>query len=215
MAHEARGPLNAIAIHAELVEARAGKLGAEEAASIRRSLEVMRAEVERIDAILGEYLRHVGPRETKRRSAPVDEVLLAATRRMRRAAAARGVELRLEPPAERSARRAWPIDADAIGIALDELLANALDASRPGGAITLRAQANGEGGTIEVTDDGEGMAPEMRKRAFGIGVTTRAGRAGLGLSLAKQIVKGHGGSIAALSDGPGRGTVVRIELPLD
>jgi signal transduction histidine kinase/CheY-like chemotaxis protein len=72
---------------------------------------------------------------------------------------------------------------------------------------------------VEVTDTGIGMAPGALARVFepfeqgDQTVTQRFGGLGLGLSIAKAIVEAHGGTIAASSPGPGRGTTMRVELP--
>jgi signal transduction histidine kinase len=49
---------------------------------------------------------------------------------------------------------------------------------------------------------------------FLLGYSTREGRSGVGLTVVKQIIRGHGGSITVHSDGPGKGATFRIELPL-
>ena len=68
---------------------------------------------------------------------------------------------------------------------------------------------------IDVEDDGCGIAPDVLGRVFDPFFTTKpVGRGtGLGLSISYEIVKRHGGEIAARS-APGRGTVVSVLLPL-
>lgn len=111
----------------------------------------------------------------------------------------------------------WPLDAPALSLALDALVDNAIAASRPGGAVRLLAHRlgdEGERGEIRVEDDGAGMTPEAIAQASRIGFSSR-GRPGLGLAVARQAVKGLRGSLLLSSEGPERGTTVRIELPLD
>ncbi len=106
------------------------------------------------------------------------------------------------------------MDAPAIGQALDHLLAGAIEATREGGTVRVRAWSGAGSGAIEVGDESDGIPPDALPKLFHVGAAGQ-GRAGLGLAVAKQIVRGHGGSIAARSDGPGRGATIRIELPLD
>ncbi len=105
-----------------------------------------------------------------------------------------------------------PGDLDQI---LDNLLANAMDASPEGGRIRVRLAA-AEAGTIElhVTDEGPGMAPEDRRRAFdrfwqGPGATQ--GHSGLGLAIVRQLVGRNDASVELQSAEPtGLDVVVRM-----
>ena len=97
------------------------------------------------------------------------------------------------------------------------LIANAAQAMPPGRAGRIRLRVgSGEGGgaRIEVSDDGEGMSPEVLDRIFDPFFTTRrvGNGMGLGLAVAHAIVTAHGGSIAASSE-PGKGSTFRVELP--
>jgi two-component system, sporulation sensor kinase E len=211
LAHEVRNPLNSIAIHADLLASRLRKAGMADPAVLERSIASLGREVERIDRILGTYLDCVGPRELERQVLVVGEVVRAALERARPQAKAREVRLQSRTtPAE--AR--WTFDEAALCRVLDLLIDNALDASSAGGTVTVRATVRGERGAIEVIDEGEGISSEALPQLFLLGYTTREGRSGVGLTVVKQIVRGHGGSITAQSDGPGKGATFRIELPL-
>jgi PAS domain S-box-containing protein len=104
----------------------------------------------------------------------------------------------------------------AIETVLVNLLLNAADATPPGGTVTLtiRPGAGGEGAEIEVRDTGPGIAPALRERVFEPFYTTKeTGRGtGLGLTVCRNIVDGHGGSIRV--DGPpGGGCRFIVTLP--
>jgi signal transduction histidine kinase len=79
--------------------------------------------------------------------------------------------------------------------------------------VTLKATAGGGRVTITITDRGVGVAPADLQRVFDPFFTTKRGGTGLGLPIAKNIVEGLGGSIAVASV-LGRGTEIRIELPV-
>jgi PAS domain S-box-containing protein len=83
--------------------------------------------------------------------------------------------------------------------------------------LTLRSRADAERGrvTLEVTDTGPGIPPEVRSRLFEPFFTTKpiGQGTGLGLSLCRGIVEGHGGQITLESE-PGRGATFRVELPI-
>ena len=105
---------------------------------------------------------------------------------------------------------------------LQELIANLMDNAlkygRAGGMVGLRCVMQDEHVLIEVCDDGPGIAPAVREQVFERFYRHAASQAdgtGLGLSIAREIVRSHGGHIA-IDDGPnGRGTCVRVSLPLN
>ncbi len=95
------------------------------------------------------------------------------------------------------------------------LLLNARDAIPDGGCITLRAASDERDAlTVEVSDNGIGIAPENVARIYDPFFTTKGvGRGtGLGLAVSYGIVQEHSGHIAVES-APGRGTTFRITLP--
>ncbi len=95
----------------------------------------------------------------------------------------------------------------------DNLIANALDVLPPGGVIEVRAAADQDRARITVADNGPGMSEQQRKHAFRRFSTGAGGGTGLGLAIVDRLVAAAGGS-AALSDTPGGGLTVTIDLPL-
>jgi two-component system sensor histidine kinase HydH len=102
------------------------------------------------------------------------------------------------------------VDADKMRQVLVNLCNNAVEATPPGGALTVKATAEGEKVVIEVIDTGSGI-PEGFDifRPF---ATTKKKGTGLGLMIVRQIVAAHNGSISYRSE-KGKGTTFRIELP--
>jgi len=100
--------------------------------------------------------------------------------------------------------------------ALEALVKNAIDAlSGRGGRVVVRAEADGRAARISVTDDGPGVAPDIRRRLFEPGVSTKPGGWGIGLALARRIVEQqHGGRIRYASGPEGRGSVFVLEFPI-
>lgn len=101
---------------------------------------------------------------------------------------------------------------EALGQALRVLVDNALEASAAG--VTISAASSGKLLELRVSDEGEGMAPQVLKRAFDPFFTTKpTGKGmGLGLFLARNVVTGMGGSLV-LSSELGLGTHAQILLP--
>jgi signal transduction histidine kinase len=96
---------------------------------------------------------------------------------------------------------------------LDNLIANALDALPPGGSIRITASATGDKARIEVADNGPGMSHQQQQLAFRRFATSNGGGTGLGLAIVDRLTVASGGK-AWLSDTPGGGLTVTIELPL-
>jgi signal transduction histidine kinase/ActR/RegA family two-component response regulator len=97
---------------------------------------------------------------------------------------------------------------------LVNMVFNAVDAMPTGGTLALTASVTGEVVSVQVSDTGEGMPPEVRTRVFDPFFTTK-GLSGMGLGLAVSygIVCRHGGRIGVESE-IGRGTTFTITLPL-
>ena len=95
---------------------------------------------------------------------------------------------------------------------LDNLLANAIDAVPPGGHVRIRCIAAGPVARIVVEDDGPGMTEAQRKAAFRRFFSASPGGSGLGLAIVHRLVTSNGGR-AELSDTPGGGLTVSLEVP--
>lgn len=97
---------------------------------------------------------------------------------------------------------------------LMNLATNARDAMPDGGSLRLTATAHGDRVRVDVTDDGEGMSPDVLARVFEPFYTTKGigSGTGLGLSVSQAIVRTHGGSLEASSE-PGVGTTFHVLLP--
>jgi two-component system CheB/CheR fusion protein len=99
------------------------------------------------------------------------------------------------------------------------LLHNAAKYTDPGGHVWLGADREGAEAVIRVRDTGVGIAPEMLPRIFDLFVQAErrldraVGGVGIGLTLVRRLVELHGGTVAASSPGPGRGSEFVVRLP--
>ena len=125
-------------------------------------------------------------------------------------------DLRLDLPDEPIRLEGDPTRLEQV---LDNLLNNAAKYTDPGGRIWLAAALEGDFAVIRVRDTGIGIEPEMLPKVFGLFVQAERrldrskGGLGIGLSLVRQLVEMHGGTIQAHSEGPGRGTEFVVRLP--
>ena len=217
IAHEVKNPLGGIRGAAEILASRASDAKAIDAA------EMIVREVDRITALVDDLM--VFSRGDELELAPLnihrvldDVVELLAMDRL-----ASGIELRRSfDPSIPDLRG----DADRLTQVFLNLARNALQAMEEGGSeLTIRtrmaleqrlATENGESLPtllVEVEDQGSGITPETRRQLDTPFFTTRVGGTGLGLAVSRHWVTRHGGSLS-LDSTPGRGTVVRVALPL-
>jgi PAS domain S-box-containing protein len=100
------------------------------------------------------------------------------------------------------------------------LLTNAARYTQPGGGISLTAQLEGAEVVVRVRDNGSGIAPDLLPRVFDAFVQGERGPArsegglGLGLSVVKNLVALHGGSVSVRSEGIGKGSEFEVRLPM-
>jgi signal transduction histidine kinase/CheY-like chemotaxis protein len=114
------------------------------------------------------------------------------------------------------------LDADPTRIEqiLVHLLNNAAKFTDSGGRIAVESKRAGHEVLLSVSDNGIGMPSELLPHVFDMLshpsiVANRAhGGLGLGLTLVRRLVEMHGGKAEAASDGPGKGSVVSVTLPL-
>jgi signal transduction histidine kinase len=118
--------------------------------------------------------------------------------------------------------RDWPepaprllLDRNKMEQVLVNILLNAIQATPEGGTITLRTRVNASGFTAEIDDSGEGIAATHQAKLFEPFFTTKpVGQGtGLGLSVARQIIQLHGGTLR-LANRPEGGARVTIQIPL-
>ena len=103
---------------------------------------------------------------------------------------------------------------DELEMALLNLVSNALDAMPRGGVLRVAASSTVDLVTIELSDSGSGITPELLPRIFDPWVTTKPeGRGtGLGLSITRGVITRLGGSVEVASE-PGHGTTFTIHMP--
>src|SRR5581483_7242164 len=97
---------------------------------------------------------------------------------------------------------------------LTNLISNARDAMPNGGTIEVSVVRDGNRACLSVRDEGAGMQPEVASRLFEPTLTTKnLFGTGLGLPIAEQIARAHGGTIA-VTTAPGRGSTFEVRLPI-
>lgn len=104
-------------------------------------------------------------------------------------------------------------NATLIGWAMENLCRNAVDATEGEGRITISIVPDGKNTAIDITDSGKGMTKSAARHIFDAGYTTKQRGWGIGLTLARRIVKQyHRGRIFVRRTEPRHGTTIRIVL---
>jgi signal transduction histidine kinase len=201
LSHELKNPLGAIKALVQL------SARAERDPDIRARLEVVDGEVNRIQSILEGYLSFSRPFETLRPEpvalGPLADEILAILE-------ARGESAQVTLAREGEAT--ITADPRRLKEALLNLVANAIEATPPGGRVEVRVGAEGGLARIEVRDSGRGMPADVLARIGTPFFTTRERGTGLGVLLARGVFTQHGGKLEYASE-PGRGTVATATLP--
>jgi two-component system sensor histidine kinase KdpD len=111
------------------------------------------------------------------------------------------------------------VDSVLVQQALVQIFDNAVKYSQPGSQITVAARARDGRMIVSVSDEGAGLTPAEQTKiwdrfARGPRHAATTSGSGLGLWIANAFIAANGGKINAISEGPGLGTAVAIELPV-
>jgi histidine kinase len=213
VAHEMRTPLTVIEGYVEgmidgVIPARPAELGQ------------VGAEVQRLRR-LAEDLSSLSRAEEGRvamQMRPVDlrDVVSAAAERLQPQARDAGVSLRISLA---DAPVMVLADPDRCAQVVTNLVGNAIRATPPGGRIDVRVTTDAGAALCAVQDTGEGLAEADREAVFERfyrvpGRSVTSGGSGVGLTIARELVRVHGGELTASSPGPGQGATFTARIPL-
>jgi two-component system, NtrC family, sensor kinase len=207
IAHEVATPLGVISVRAEQLLAGAG---ADERAT--RCAQAILRQADGIQDIVKRFLDMArGGHPAFEKTDPADVARAAAGALEHRFAKA-NVTVVVNIPASTPRIQC---DRNLLEQAIVNLLLNACQACPPGGRVELVARWDAERVTFAVSDDGVGISPGDAARATEPFFTTKrsGGGAGLGLAIATEIAKSHGGDLT-IAPNAGRGTCACIEIPV-
>jgi signal transduction histidine kinase len=210
LAHEVRTPLNALAIHLEVLRNGAREDVATNNGQAERSFAALESSVRQVNQLIRDFSEYSAPVTMERRPLDVAGVLAESLEAIKTLCAAQNIVLTQE-----LAPRPWNVAGDATRLrqAFDNLLRNAIEAQPQGGAIHVTAEKDDAELLLRFADGGPGVPPERRAQLFEFGKTTKTGGSGIGLPLSQLIAEAHGGSLV-FEEGD-RGAIFRVRLPLE
>jgi signal transduction histidine kinase len=212
-AHDLKAPLNALALNVELLRAALGR-EADSApptrAKVDRYLSVLEREIGQIDRALTTVLTQALPGSGEEVAFDLRELVEELGRLLGPQARRQRVELATSVPAEPLLAQGF---RDRLKQALLNLAVNGLEAMPEGGRLAIVAAGEDGRARILVRDSGPGIPPEVVPRIFDLHFTTKSNGTGLGLHVARSVLRSFGGDIRVETD-VGRGTTFTLELPL-
>jgi PAS domain S-box-containing protein len=200
VAHEIKNPLNAMALHLEVLRSRM-----EEA---QPEVEVISREIKRLDHVVKTFLNFNKPLELQMNA--LDLTALAEEVAMLETPAARSKGVVIET---HFSKDAWVSgDRDLIKQAVLNVVVNAVEAMGEGGRLEITTEVSDGQSTIAVTDSGPGIPPEVQDKIFNLYFTTKQQGSGIGLAMTGRVIQMHGGTIDLVSE-PGKGTSFHLRFP--
>lgn len=216
LSHELRTPLNVIYGHAELLleQLPLGETIDESVRAIDRNAKI---QLRMINDLLDFSAMTQGKGRLHPEKMKPAEAVKSVIDALTHAARAKGVQLIFE---KNTGPRTLMADPARFQQIVWSLVSNAVKFTEKEGHIWIRLDRSKSSFILEVSDDGSGVDPHFLPHIFDrfsqedSSLTRRAGGLGLGLSLVKELVELHGGTIEARSPGKGRGTTFTVRLPI-
>lgn len=208
VAHEVKNPLSAIKSIAQVMHEDVNLR-----AEYGRDLTLIVGETDRLSRSVTQMLnfaRH-SPQSVAASSTPVDELMHSVVDLFRAEAADRELTLEYISDAECNLDSA---QSSGLRDAASNLILNAMQASPPGGRITLATEIEGRDLRLTIADEGSGISPEVQAHIWEPFYTTKQRGTGLGLAIVRKRIEEVGGTARLLSSEPGAGSVFCLSLPL-
>jgi two-component system, sporulation sensor kinase E len=209
VAHEIGNPLNSLNIHLQLIEREARKLNGAKGAELQESVEVARAEINRLDSIISQFLRAIRPTRPQLRPENINSIVEEAVRFLALEIKDRDIVVEQEL---RSDLPLLEIDRDQMKQAFYNVIKNSFEAMKIRGILRIRTDVDESHVIVRFTDTGGGISAENLSRVFEPYFTTKTSGTGLGLLIVRRIVREHGGEMS-IESSEGKGLTLTIRLP--
>ena len=208
--HEIRNPLNAIFLHADVVQGELQCPTLDSRTQMMESLTDIRMEVRRLYDIIQDYLALARLAVLQYEPEDMGNFLRECGRVMQEQARTRGVMLHLQGLA---CLGSVSLHKGTLQHAFVNLLQRALDATPQGGTVTLRGRRTASHSIVEIRDTGSVISEERLEILFEPLYSTSSEWTGMDLYIVREIVVAHHGTIDVQS-APSQGTTCTVTLPL-
>jgi signal transduction histidine kinase len=210
VAHEIRNPLNAISMATQRLKMDFVPGDPNKAIEFRNLSTIIRDEIKRLNGIIEEFLSFSKSRRLQLSDFSLTEVLQKIVSLIREEAAVRGITIETR---WRQTPAIIPMDVNKLQQSFLNLIKNALESMPAEGKITITVDKEGKNYLlVSISDTGCGMTAEEIEKIFNPEYTTKEKGVGLGIPLANEIIRGHGGEIRVISR-KGEGTTFDVVLP--
>ena len=212
VAHEIRNPLNAISMATQRLKRDFSPQDAAKAEDFQNLSGVIKDEIKRLNGIIEEFLSFSKSRRLELSDFSLTEVLQKIVNLIREEASAKGITIETK---WRQKLAVIPMDINKLQQAFLNLIKNAMESILAEGKILITVDKEGKNYmVVSISDTGCGMTAEEIERIFSPEYTTKEKGVGLGIPLASEIIRGHGGDIRVISR-KGEGTTFEVVLPLE
>jgi len=207
VAHEIKNPLNAIALHLEVL--RAQLEGTDEAETASTEIAIISREIARLDRVVKTFLDFTRPVSLHMVNMSLADAVRDIGELVRPQAETRKVDVQVLNNGGRLL--IWG-DRDMLKQAILNVVLNAFDAMPNGGRLEIETRHTGDGCLLSICDEGVGIPEAVRDKIFSLYFSTKGSGSGIGLAMTFQVMQLHNGTIDFNSE-PGRGTTFRLLFP--
>jgi signal transduction histidine kinase len=209
VAHEIGNPLNSLNIHLQLMERQARNLDGAARNELQESIDVARAEINRLDSIVTQFLRAIRPTRPQLRPESINSIVEEAVRFFALEIKDRDIVVEQEL---RSDLPMLELDRDQMKQAFYNVIKNSFEAMKSRGILRIHTDMDDTHVVISFRDTGGGISPENLGHVFEPYFTTKPAGTGLGLLIVRRIVREHGGELS-IESSEGKGLTLTIRLP--
>ncbi len=205
VAHEIKNPLQAITVHMEVLKSKlAGQYD-----EVGVEIETIAREILRLDRVVKTFLDFTRPVDLKMRDIGMVTLVQDVAALVGPSASRQNVRIEVDSDSEEIYVHG---DPDLLQQAILNVVANGVEAMKSGGLLRMQLAREGDECCVSISDEGVGIAPEIREQIFHLYFTTKGKGSGIGLAVTFRVVQLHNGTIDFTSES-GRGATFRLRIP--